>query len=257
MDIDLNISTTNDCWVFHRRNSSKTLVTWSNFFCFFSRLETICLWWSRSTVRSSNSCCRRVFVFSIFSKPMVFSSKRCAVSSKSFWSFFLTSSRLSMVPRSSSSFFLLSDSCESTNEKDKQQHHNPRISTLAGVLPEPGGSGSASLDSCVLPHPLPAVPEECSSPPPAGEGGCWGWVSDASPPEGAPGWHRMFMQFIPWKRNIERRLWVCCFVQRPCFTCWSWSWLSSPLTSLAVLIHFLSASSSKADTLSNSVFKKK
>ncbi|PWA32648.1 hypothetical protein CCH79_00012517, partial [Gambusia affinis] len=73
----------------------------------FNMLETICLWWSRSTIWSSSSCCSRFLVFSILSSAMVFSSSRWLVSSTSFWSFLFASSRPSITPTSSSSFFFM------------------------------------------------------------------------------------------------------------------------------------------------------
>lgn len=119
-------------------------------------------------------------------------------------------------------------------------------------LPGPVRSAAVSPDSCEPPHPPPAAPVERSSPPPAGEYDYWGLVSDGSPPGAAPKWRWTFVQFSLTYRMHS--VWVkdkCSEILN--VTCVSCSWLSSPVTSLAVLITFLSASSSKADTLSSSV----
>ncbi|TNN69483.1 hypothetical protein EYF80_020317 [Liparis tanakae] len=96
-----------------------------------ARLETICLWLSKSTIRSSSSCCSRFLVFSILSMDMVFSSRRWLVSSTSFWSFLFTSSRPSIDPTSSSSFFFVSNSYRKAIKKHQD---NKRFQQVASRL---------------------------------------------------------------------------------------------------------------------------
>lgn len=167
-------------------------LTWSNFFCFFSRFETICLWWSRSTIRSSSSCWSLFLVFSSLSKAMTFSSSFWLVPSMSFCSFLFTSSRHSIAPTSSSSFFLVSTSCITEKWLSCQHLDSARafIAFLSGNLyasaPALVGLPVVSPGSCVPLLPPPAAPADCSSPHPADEYGCSGLASDGSPLEAVP-----------------------------------------------------------------------